>query len=166
METTNHEEQQILENEVITVNEKEKESPFTKFFSILFTIGVLYLGFLWLQNYMNEKDFLSTMYSYAVEEIKEHFTGANLKVSSYKKEYVVLQTREYKDFGYGELRYAKYAVKVPVEYDSTFGHMEQDITIIVYYYTSNQNISDGIDISVEDHFFVMDMFSDLYNLFQ
>ena len=150
-----------------TQNKKEELSPFANLISQLIggIIGLafLYLAFLWFQNKSEEREFLTTMYDHAKEEVAEHCTGSNLEFAKFKNDYIAFQTYEYHDFGNGELRYAKYAVKVPIEYDSTFGHREQNVTIKVYYYTSNQNISEGIDISVVDHFFIEDMFAGLFD---
>lgn len=149
-----------------TQNKKEKKSPFINFISqligVVIGLAFLYLAFLWFQGKVEERDFYMTMYGYAKEEVAEHCGGSNLEFAKFKEDYVAFQTYEYHDFGQGKLRYAKYAIKVPVEYDSTFEHYEQTVTIKVYYYTSNQNIIDGIDTSVEDHFIVEDMFTGIF----
>lgn len=160
-------EDQSLEANEEPANEKNKNFCFEAILGITFWIVVICFGSKWFINYTHEKSFLTTMYDYAVDEVKEKYNGvSNLKIEKYKKEYVAWQTMEYHDFGAGELRYFKYAVKVPIAYDDTFGHYEQNITIIVYYYTSEQNVSSGVDETVENHFYVQDMYENLYDIFQ
>jgi len=146
----------------------EESSPIMRsLYRIVIIIGCIWIGSTWIQKNSLEKEFLSTMYSYAVDEVRGKLTNAsNVKIAKFTKKNVVWQTYEYCDFGFGELRYAKYAVKVPTEWDATLGHMEKDITIIVYYYTSDQNVSDGVDESVQNHFYVVDMYNGLYNMFE
>lgn len=108
------------------------------------------------------------MYDSAVEEVEELIADeANLKVADYDEDNVVFQEFEYYDFGYGTLRYARYAVSVPAKWDTMYGQMDERLTINVYYYTSNQNISEGVDTSVPDHIHTEDIFQnfdDLWNL--
>ena len=106
------------------------------------------------------------MYDSAVEEVEEIFDGAsNLKIGDYDKDYVVFQEYGYYDFGHGRLRYAVYAVSVPTEWDAVAGHMDESTTIKVFYYTSDQNVSDGVDTSVPDHLEREDVSQELYDMF-
>lgn len=158
-------ENQVIE-EVEVENDVEETSFFSNLMSMLFLVCVIFLVGLWIRNTVSERNFCMEMYGYAVDEVREHCVNAlNLKIDKYKKEYISFQTMEYQDFGDGELRYFKYAVRVPIEYDTTFNHLKRDITITVYYYTSNQNISEGVDETVPAHFYVMDMYADWYDLF-
>lgn len=158
-------ENQVTE-EVKVESNVEKISFFTKVKGVLLLVAFIFLAVIWLRNTISERSFYMEMYGYAVDEVREKYVGVlNLRIDDYKEEYIRSQPMEYQDFGYGELRYFKYAVKVPVEYDTTFEHCRQDITITVYFYTSNQNVIDGIDESVPAHFHIVDMYSELYELF-
>lgn len=110
------------------------------------------------QSYQAEQKVLKSMYSLAVDEIKSHLddTICNAQFGKFDKKRVVFQEYTDKDFGYGELRYARYGVTVPCQWDSVSGHVEGDSTLSVYYYTSDQNIpeGDGKDSSVEDHLYI------------
>ncbi len=159
-------ENQVTEEIEMKVDVK-KTSFFTKLKRVLFLVSVIILAGGWLRNNISERNFCMQMYGYAVDEVREKYEGAlNLRIGDYKKEYISSQRMEYQAIGPGELPYFKYAVKVPIEYDTTFEHCRQDITITVYFYTSNQNVSDGIDESVPAHFIVKNMYSELYELFE
>lgn len=106
----------------------------------------------WIQDHYGQHKLYTDMYDSAVEEVEEIFAGAsNLKIGDYEKDNVVFQEFDYYDFGYGRLRYARYAVSVPTEWDAVYEHMNEKVTIQVFYYTSDQNVSDGVDTSVPDH---------------
>ena len=159
-------ENQVTEEIEVENYVEEETSIFTKLMSIIFYIGVICLIGMWIRNTISERNFCMEMYGYAVDEVRESCVNAlNLKIDKYKKEYISYQTMEYQDFAYGELRYFKYAVKVPVEYDTTFNHFKYDITITVYFYTSDQNVIDGVDETVPAHFHVKNIYSELYDLF-
>ena len=130
-------------------------------------IATVFLIVAGVKKYWDERSFLMSLYSNAAEEVVEHCGGYNIEVGAYKKEYVNWQTMEYHDFGLGELRYSKYAVTIPVEYDSKFEHYEQEITIAVYHYTAWNEESVGAipDPTIEDHIYVEDMFAGLRKLF-
>lgn len=140
--------------------------------AIFLLIGLCIGAKNWIQSHYSEHKLFTTMYDSAVEEVEELFDGAsNLEIGDYDKDNVVFREFEYYDFGYGRLRYARYAVSVPVEWDAVAEHMDESMTINVYYYTSNQNVSDGVDESVADHIHtedvsqqVEDLFEDLGNL--
>ena len=141
----------------------EKQSLFTKVMGTVLFIAIIYLAFLWYQNHSAENKLYSTIYREAVKEVKHHLNASNVKVADFDKDNVVLQRWEYHDFGEGNLRYARFAVTVPVEYDSMSGHWEQEPPINVYYYTSDQIVSDGVDPSVHDYIYTPDMFMDPTN---
>lgn len=84
----------------------------------------------------------------------------SIKIGEYEKEYVNLQEWDYYDFGYGTLRYGRYEVTVPIEIEIWGEDYEDTMKVNVYYYTSNQNVSDGIDTSVEDHLYTPNIFED------
>ena len=76
----------------------------------------------WIQSYYGQHKLYTAMYDSAVEEVEEIFDGAsNLKIGDCDKDYVVFQEYGYYDFGYGRLRYARYAVSVPTEWDTVSG---------------------------------------------
>ncbi|MBO5484596.1 MAG: zinc-ribbon domain-containing protein [Lachnospiraceae bacterium] len=106
----------------------------------------------WIQSNFTQHKLYTAMYDSAVEEVEELLSDAsNLEIEDYDKDNVVFQEFEYYDFGYGRLRYARYAVTVPAEWDAIAGHMDESLTIRVFYYTSDQNVRDGVDTSVPDH---------------
>lgn len=141
----------------------KKKSLFLKLVPVIFWLVVIYRAILWYQNNSSENELYSLMYQEAVKEVKYHLNASNVKVADFDEDNVVFQQWEYRDFGEGNLRYARYAVTVPVEYDSTSGHWEQEPTLNVYYYTSDQNVSEGVDPSIEAHIYTPDMFWDSSN---
>ena len=132
------------------------------------TIATIFLAGVAVKKYFEERQYLMWIYSNAVEEVLEHCRGYNIEVAGYKKEYIQWQIMEYHDFGEGELRYSKYAVKVPVEYDTTFGHQALDITIVVYHYTpwNLESVGATPNPEIQDHIYVEDMYADLRKLFE
>mgnify|MGYP004516640159 CR=1 FL=1 len=138
---------------------KDKLTDFVGKASAVFLLICLCVGAKnWIQSHYSQYKLYTTMYDSAVEEVEEFLSEAsNLKIGDYDKDHVVLQKFDYYDFGYGRLRYAKYAVTVPVEWDTVYGHMDEDMTIQVFYYTCNQNCSDGVDASVPDHIHTQDI---------
>lgn len=155
-------------------NEKvlvQKESPklsfkekFERVFFFVFWGIMICFGIVWLQQKNAEKEFNEQIYQEAVKEVKSHLgNSSNVIIAGYLKDNVNLQGWEYHDFGYGNLRYGRYAVTVPLECDDLNGHYEERPTINVYYYTSNQNVTDGIDTSVQDHLYTPDMFQEKWN---
>ena len=123
-------------------NFKQKiSSVFLKFQVVLAVIVLVWLAYFTVTEVLPEKkaekEYYSMIYNRAVEEILWHWGGDDLEVSDYKNGSVVLDTTEYYDLGYGNLRYAIY----------------------VLYYGHNQKVSDGVDLSVEPHLFVVDMFT-------
>lgn len=157
------------ENVSKEVSEEDKKGEgkivffFRNVFAAFMWVVTIYLAFLWYQNYSSEKKLYTKIYQEAVKEVRDHLNASNVKVADYDKDNVVLQRWEYHDFGDGNLRYARFAVTVPIEYDSISGHWEQEPTINVYYYTSDQNVSDGVDSSIPDYIYTPDMFMDPTN---
>lgn len=131
-------------------------------------VAVVLWGILTVKSYVDERAFLMSLYSCAVGEFMENCEGYNIQTGAYKKEYVNEQTMEFHDFGQGELRYNKYAVTVPVEYDTTFAHHKYDITIVVYYYQpwNMESVGKTPNPEIEPHIYVEDMFADLRKLFE
>lgn len=114
----------------------------------------------WVQNKNAENEFCQQIYSLAREELNSNLKSYNnVEISKYKKANINLQEWDYHDFGRGRLRYARYAVTFHCEYDTVTGHETLDPTLNVYYYTSNQEVSNGIDQSVPDHFYTPDMYA-------
>ena len=130
-------------------------------------IALIALAVMAFRKYWDERELFMSMYSHASEEVREHCIGYNLEIGGYRRKYVKWQTMTYRDFGSGELRYSKYAVKVPVEYDATFQHVKRDITIAVYLYKpwNVESVGQTPDPSIPDHFYVEGMFDDLRGLF-
>ncbi len=134
--------------------------------AIVLLIGLCIGAKNWIQSHYGQHKLYTAMYDSAVEEVEEIFDGAsNLKIGDYDKDYVVFQEYGYYDFGYGRLRYARYAVSVPTEWDTVSGHMDESTTIQVFYYTSDQNVSDGVNTSVPDHIHREDVSQELYDMF-
>ncbi len=134
--------------------------------AIVLLIGLCIGAKNWIQSHYGQHKLYTAMYDSAVEEVEEIFDGAsNLKIGEYDKDYVVFQEYGYYDFGHGRLRYAVNAVSVPTEWDAVAGHMDESTTIKVFYYTSDQNVSDGIDTSVPDHLEREDVSQELYDMF-
>lgn len=134
--------------------------------AVFIVIGLCIGAKNWIQSHYGQHKLYTAMYDSAVEEVEEIFDGAsNLKIGEYDKDYVVFQEYGYYDFGHGRLRYAVYAVSVPTEWDAVAGHMDESTTIKVFYYTSDQNVSDGIDTSVPDHLEREDVSQELYDMF-
>lgn len=120
--------------------------------AVFIVIGLCIGAKNWIQDHYGQHKLYTDMYDSAVEEVEEIFDGAsNLKIGDYDKDNVVFQEFDYYDFGYGRLRYARYVVSVPTEWDAVYEHMNEKVTIQVFYYTSDQNVSDGVDTSVPDH---------------
>ena len=134
--------------------------------AVFIVIGLCIGAKNWIQSHYGQHKLYTAMYDSAVEEVEEIFDGAsNLKIGDYDKDYVVFQEYGYYDFGHGRLRYAVYAVSVPTEWDAVTGHMDESTTIKVFYYTSGQNVSDGVDTSVPDHLEREDVSQELYDMF-
>lgn len=134
----------------------------------VFLIIGLYIGAKnWIQDHYGQYKLYTAIYDSAMEEEEELFYGAsNLKIGGYDKDNIVFQKFDYYDFGYGRLRYARYAVSVPTEWDAVYEHMSENVTINVFYYTSNQNVSDGVDTSVPAHIHREDVSQELEDLFE
>ena len=134
--------------------------------AIVLLIGLCVGAKNWIQSHYGQHKLYTAMCDSAVEEVEEIFDGvSNLKIGDYDKDYVVFQEYGYYDFGHGRLRYAVYAVSVPTEWDAVAGHMDESTTIKVFYYTSDQNVSDGIDTSVPDHLEREVVSQELYDMF-
>lgn len=134
--------------------------------AIFLLIGLCIGAKNWIQSHYGQHKLYTAMYDSAVEEVEEIFDGAsNLKIGDNDKDYVVFQEYGYYDFGHGRLRYAVYAVSVPTEWDAVAGHMDESTIIKVFYYTSDQNVSDGVDTSVPDHLEREDVSQELYDMF-
>ncbi len=115
----------------------------------------------WIQDHYAQHKLYTVMYGSAVEEVEGLLSNvSNVEIGNYDKDHVVFQEYEYCDFGYGRLRYARYAVSVPAEWDTVSGHMDESLTIRVFHYTSDQNVSDGVDTSVPDHIQREDVFQE------
>lgn len=139
-------------------NESEKSGCLQTLMGIVFVLAVIFLGVKWYQKTSSEQNFYKKVYQYAEDSLREDLSGAyNVDMEGYSKDRISEQLYEYHDFGAGNLRYAVFVVNIPVEYDVAAGHMEIAPNIIVYYYTSNQNVSDGVDSTVQDHFYVEGM---------
>lgn len=157
METENNSKQ----SEVKTTTFKDKVGCV---FFVLFWIVIIYYGIVWMSQMHAEKKFNQQIYQQAVNEIRSHLGQPDaVEIADYKKEYIVLREWDYHDFGYGNLRYARYEVTVPVSSDENGYHYEEDVAVNVYYYTSNQNVLEGINPMVEDHLFTPDMFQEKWD---
>lgn len=140
---------------------KEKMNTF---FFIIFWIVMIYFGIVWLQQRNEEKKFNQRIYQEAVTEVRSHLGNSDsVDIADFKNEYVNIQEWDYHDFGYGNLRYGRYEVIVPIEYDDYGNNYTENVAINVYYYTSNQNVLEGIDTSVPDHLYTPDMFQERWD---
>lgn len=151
----------MVSNESPKLTFKEK---FERVFFFVFWCIMIYFGIVWLHQKNVEKEFYEHIYQQAVNELLNHWGDPdNIDIADYKKEYVNMQEWDYHDFGYGNLRYGRYEVTVPIEYDDGGRRYEESPTLNVYYYTSNQNVTDGIDTSVKDHLYTPDMFQEKWD---
>lgn len=140
--------------------------PFIMFIIIFLVISFGLKAALWAKDFFAGNAVYKQMYGLAVEEVREKWTDVyNLEIDAYKEEYVAWQCEEKVDFGRGELWYQKYAVKVPVECDMTYGHVDTNITVEVYCY--RKEMLHGADVvpSIEDHCYVIDLYADWYDAF-
>ena len=133
-------------------------------FMMIFWGFMLYFLFVWIGHKKSEREFYMEIYQLARNEVKNHWENScNLEFAEYDRDNIRIQEWDLHDFGYGNLRYGRFAVTVPFEFDDVSGHYEQESTINVYYYTSDQQVSEGIDTSVQNHFFVPDMYEEKWN---
>lgn len=146
---------------------KRAYGVFCKMIYIITAISAVILGIVAIKRYFDDRNFHMSLYNHAVEEFLDNCNGYNIEVADYKKEYVNQQTLEYHDFGCGELRYNKYAVTVPVEYDTTFDHISMNVTIVVYHYQpwNMESVGDIPDSDIKPHIYVEDMFMDIRKIF-
>lgn len=159
----------IAENENDLAQPESKTTTFkdvvSRIFFLLFWLIMIYFGIVWLQQKSAEKKFNEQIYQQAVNELLSHYNDPSIvDIAGYKSEYISLQEWDYHDFGYGNLRYGRYEVTVPVSYDDDRGkRCKEEVVINVYYYTSDQNVTDGIDPMVEEHLYTPDMLQEIWN---
>ena len=148
---------EVTEEEDVPENQKGSLKKTLESIVVFICVAVVLIA--WLGKKHNETDLYKQIYGQAVNEVTSHISGNNLKVARYRKKNVQPQSWEVHDFGAGPLRYQRFAVTVPVEYDALVGHMKIAPNINVYYYTSNQNISgEYLNTSVKDHFYTPDIY--------
>ena len=119
-----------------------KSSGFDKFTTGLAILVMIWFVYFLITDVLPEKraenELYSVIYSKAVEEVRSHWAGEGLYVEKYENDKVVYHTTDYDDWGQ---------------------HFEENHIITVYYCKGRRGEENGVEYSVEAHFFVADMFT-------
>lgn len=107
-------------------------------FTILFAVVAYFGKDMYDKN--QTKQYKKELYEMVKDNIRKEMSGAaNLRFEKFDEKRVNLQRWDYYTFNHGELRYARYAVTVPCEYDAPLRHLSISPTINVYYYPGGEN---------------------------
>ena len=147
-----------------TENETIGKKVLYKLFEIIGGILGLFIVYSLWNNYSQEHFRYKEIYEQAETSLRKDMGNtSNLELSEYDKDRITEQGVTICDFVKGNLKYKIYNVNIHVSCDGSY---EISPNIKVYYYDNEQDAGEGVDATVQSHYYtigVLDSIRNAYN---
>lgn len=155
------------EDQTQTIEKKEDETKGEKVLYKLFEIiggilGLFIVYSLW-NNYSQENSLYKEIYNQAETSLRKDLGNtSDLELSKYDRDRITEQGVTICDFGEGNLKYKIYNVNIHVSDD---GPYEFSPDIKVYYYDNEQDADEGVDPTIQSHYYTIGLTDSIQNAY-
>lgn len=155
------------EEQTQTTEKKAKETKGQKILYKLFEmiggiLGLFIVYSLW-NNYSQENSLYREIYNQAETSLRKDLGNtSDLELSEYDKDRITERGVTICDFGEGTLKYKIYNVNIHV---SDNGSYEISPDIKVYYYDNKQDAGEGVDPTIQSHYYTVGLTDSIRNAY-
>ncbi len=158
--TTNEDQTQTIGKKE---NETKGEKALYKLFEIIGGILGLFIVYSLWNNYSQENSLYKEIYNQAETSLRKDLGNtSDLELSEYDRDRITEQGVTICDLGEGNLKYKIYNVNIHV---SDNGPYEISPDIKVYYYDNEQEAGEGVDRTVQSHYYTIGLTDSIRNAY-